>query len=345
MSTFPSRPTLADVAAAAGVSAVTVSRVLEGSDKVAEKTRQRVHEAMEQIGYFGNAAATQLVSGRARTIGVVTANTSDYGYASTIRGIERGASRQGLAVLIAVIEGSDPSSVRKAVSTVASHALAGAIVLDFEEGAHNVLPAIPGYMPVVSATSPSEGSGVDRPYVAMDEYDGGRLAAEHLIGLGHQSIFVISPPDARPAERRSLGVADALNAAKLPHYPAVSAMQWGPESGYESASHLIDDYGTRVTAIACANDEIAIGAIRALFDRGLHVPDDVSVVGFDDQPIAAYSLPALTTVHQDFERLGELAFDALHAVIEGEPQSENGHVAPRLIARESTREPNPKRGR
>ncbi|WOF22338.1 substrate-binding domain-containing protein [Microbacterium betulae] len=344
MSNFPQRPTLADVAEAAGVSTVTVSRVVEGSAKVAEKTRQRVHEAMDRIGYFGNAAASQLVSGRATSIGIVTSNTADYGYASTIHGIERGAREKDMAVLIAVIEGSDAASVRKAVGTVASHALGGVVVMDFDQSAHAVLPSLPAYIPTVSATSPSEGSGVDRPFVSMDEYDGGLLAARHLIELGHRSIFVIAPADTRPAERRSLGVHDALNEARLPHYPAVRASDWRPSSGYAGAQRLLDDYGDRVTAISCANDEVALGAVRAVLDRGLHVPEDVSVIGFDDHPLAAYASPPLTTIHQDFETLGQLSFSLLHALIDGRPLPDERHVAPQLVVRSSTAPPHPSRG-
>lgn len=344
MSKFPQRPTLSDVAEAAGVSTVTVSRVIEGSAKVAEKTRVRVQDAMERIGYYGNAAASQLVSGRARTIGIVASNTADYGYAEAIRGIEKGARALDLAVLIVVIEGTDSDSVRKAVSTVASHALAGVIVIDFDSAAHAVLPAIPEYIPVVSATSPSEGSGVDRPYVSLDEYDGGRLAAQHLIDLGHRSIFVIAPPIEQPVERRSLGVSDALDEARLPHYPSSVASQWGPAAGYDCTTRLIDDYGDRVTAIACANDEVALGALRALMDRGLRVPEDVSVIGFDDQPLAAYTAPALTTVHQDFLQLGEVAFATLRAVIEARDLPEERHIRPSLVIRETTSAPHPERG-
>lgn len=344
MNGFPQRPTLADVARAAGVSTVTVSRVVEGSDKVAAKTVARVHDAMEQIGYFGNAAATQLVSGRASSIGIVTSNSSDYGYASTIQGIESAARDADMAVLISVIEGADPASVRKAVATVASHGLGGVIVMDFDEGAHVVLPAIPAYIPVVSATSPAEGSGVARPYVFMDEYVGGKLAATHLIEQGHRSIFVLAPPDTRPAERRSLGIFDALTEARLPYYPVARAADWQPASGYAGANELLDSFGDRVTAIACANDQVALGAVRAILDRGLRVPDDISIIGFDDHPLAAFAVPQLTTIAQDFEALGRLSFAHLHSLMEGRDLPAVRDVQPQLVVRSSTSHPHPTRG-
>lgn len=344
MNGFPARPTLADVATAAGVSPITVSRVVEGSEKVADATRDKVHAAMEAIGYYGNAAARNLVSGRGGAIGIITSNTADFGYASTIHGIEQGARDLDMPVLISVIEGVDPASVNKSVRTVASHALAGVVVMDYDESAHAVLPALPGYLPVVSATSPAEGSGVDRPYVWMDEYDAGRLAAKHLIELGHRSIFILAPYYTTPTERRSLGILDALTEARLPHYPLVRCTDWRPRSGFEGAQRLLADYGNQVTSIACANDEVALGAIRAVLDAGLRVPEDVSVIGFDDHPFAAFASPPMTTIHQDFEALGRLSFDLLDALIEGRELPEERSVPPTLVVRQSTAAPNPERG-
>lgn len=344
MNGFPARPTLADVAAAAGVSPITVSRVVEGSNKVAAATKARVHAAMEAIGYYGNAAASNLVSGRGGAIGIVTSNTVDYGYAATIHGIEQGARALDMPVLISVIEGADPDSVHKSVRDVASHALAGVVVMDFDESAHAVLPALPAYLPVVSATSPPEGSGVDRPYAYMDEYQGGRLVAQHLIEQGHNTVFILAPFETNPSERRSRGILDGLSAAKLPLYPVVRCTDWGPRSGYEGADRLLTDYGNRVTAIACANDQVAFGAVRALADRGLRVPEDVSVVGFDNHPLAAFAFPPLTTINQDFETQGRIAFELLAALIAGDEHPEATCIEPTLIVRQSTAPPNPDRG-
>lgn len=339
MKAFPQRPTLADVANSAGVSIVTVSRVIEGSPKVAEKTRDRVLEAMDHIGYFGNAAASQLVSGRATTIGIVTSNTADYGYAATIHGIEKSARESDMSVLISVIEGSDRASVRKTVSTVASHALAGVVVVDYDAGAEAVLPALPGYLPVVAATTRARESATTRPLSLTDEYDGASLAAQHLIGLGHRSIFILAPHDSRPTERRSLGIIDALTAARLPHYPVIRCHDWSPRAGYEAAAELFDNYGDQVTAVACANDEVALGAIRAALDRGLRIPEDVSVIGFDDHPLAEFASPRLTTIRQDFESVGANAFALLLELIDGSEASGDRSVGPELVVRATTAPP------
>lgn len=341
---FPARPTIADVARHAGVSTITVSRVIEGSPKVAGSTRSKVEEAMEDLGYFGNAAATHLVSGRTGTVAVVTSTTADYGYASTIAGIEHQARRHGMAVLIAVIEGESPEAIRSTVRTVASHAVAGVVVLDFDPPAHAVVPALPGYLPAVSTKGPGTGETLVRPSVTIDEYAGAIRATEHLIELGHRTVFVLAPPHQETRERRSEGVQDALNAALLPQYPIIRCADWKPQSGYAGTRELLDRYGDAVTALACANDEIAFGAIRAIYDAGLTVPGDISVVGFDDDPAAQYTRPALTTVRQDFVALGASAFDLLHGLLAGSTEVTFEHQMPELVVRESTAPPNPRRG-
>jgi DNA-binding LacI/PurR family transcriptional regulator len=341
---FPARPTIADVARHAEVSTVTVSRVIEGSTKVAEATRDRVLAAMDAIGYFGNAAATSLVSGRAGTIAVVTSTTSDFGYATTISGIEQRARQHGMAVLIAVIEGEGSDAIRSTVRTVASHAVAGVVVLDFDPPAHAVIPALPAYLPAVSTKGPGLGEELTRPSVSIDEYQGAIEATEHLIALGHRTVFVLAPPHDETRERRSEGVQDALTAARLPQYPIIRCDDWKPRSGYAGTRELLDRYGDAVTALACANDEIAFGAIRAIYDLGLTVPGDVSVVGFDDDPAAEYTRPALTTVRQDFLALGSAAFDLLHGVLDGGTDVTLERHLPELVVRESTAAPNPRRG-
>lgn len=341
---FPARPTIADVARRAGVSTITVSRVIEGSTKVAEATRTKVRTAMNDLGYFGNAAATHLVSGRAGTIAVVTSTTADYGYASTIAGVEHQARRHGMAVLIVVIEGESEDAIRSTVRTVASHAVAGVVVLDFDPAARAVVPALPGYLPAVSTKGPSVGEALTRPSVSIDEYTGAMRATEHLIELGHRTVFVLAPPHEETREQRSKGVQDALNAALLPQYPIIRCADWQPGSGYTGTRELLDRYGDSVTALACANDEIAFGAIRAIYDAGLTVPGDISVIGFDDSPAAQYSRPALTTVRQDFVALGSSAFDLLRGLLEGRTEITFEHQLPELVVRESTAPPNSRRG-
>lgn len=344
MSRFPQRPTLTHVANEAAVSTVTVSRVLQGSDKVAPATKKRVHEAMERIGYFGNAAATNLVSGRTTSIGVIASHADDYGYSSTLKGIEEAAREREKAVLISVIDGSDEKEVRRGVGLVVSNAVSGIIVMDFEAAGHSILPIVPNYLPVVSATGLDGKENPGRSFVSMDLHEGGKQLGTHLIKQGHQTIFILAPPYERLIQRRSLGILDVLTEARLPHYPLIQCRDWQPHAGYDGTMQLLDEYGDQVTAIACGNDEIALGAIRAVLDRGLRVPEDISVTGFDDHPLAAYSVPPLTTVRQDFVELGRLAFNLLDALIEDNSLPETRAVTPELILRSSVASPNPNRG-
>ncbi|MDR1798427.1 MAG: substrate-binding domain-containing protein [Bifidobacteriaceae bacterium] len=342
---FPERPTLADVAAHAGVSTVTVSRVVEASPKVALKTRERVQAAMDELGYFGNAAATQLVSGRSRTVGVVASNTVEYGYNRVIAGTEQSARLKDLAVLIAVVEGESEDAVRKTVATLASQGLGGVIVIDFDPLGRAVAEALPAYLPAVAATAPHPGYSRSLPSVSIDEYEGSVTAAQHLIGLGHRSIFILDSPNLEAQGRRSRGILDTLDAAHLPHYPTFRCADWSPASGHAATRELLAAYGEAVTAIVCANDEIALGAARAIRDAGLSVPGDVSLVGYDDNPLAAFTEPPLTTIQQDFIELGRLAFDLLTDLIHGvAPLDSPQSIQPSLVIRESTAPPNPARG-
>jgi DNA-binding LacI/PurR family transcriptional regulator len=344
MSQFAPRPTLADVAARAGVSTVTVSRVVEGSPKVADTTRDRVEAAMRDLGYYGNAAARQLVSGQSRTIGLVTANTVDYGYGAVLAGIEEAARAHDWTALIVVISGEGPAAVERAVATIASRGLAGAIVIDFDPLARAVLTALPAYLPVVAATGPQPGPASERPSVGIDEYEGSVAAAHHLIDRGHRSIFILGSPHDVSGSRRSRGVQDALQAARLPHYPVVRCATWQPAAGHAAATALLDHYGSAVTALACANDELALGAMRAITDLGLRVPEDISVVGCDDHPIAAFCRPALTTVRQDFRALGRAAFTLLARLLDDTADDRAEAVQPALVIRQSTAPPHPARG-
>ena len=339
VNSFPQRPTLADVAAAAGVSRVTVSRVVEGSPQVSATTRKRVEQAMDRLGYFGNAAASQLVSGRARTVGIVTSNVADYGYACAIRGIEQRARLHDMAVLIVVIEGAEADLVRKTVATLAGHALAGVIAMDWDPTAHAVVPALPAYLPVVSTKPPVPGAVHHRPHVSIDERAGAHIAVDHLIKLGHRAIFVLGPPNDDPQDGRCWGALDALTDARLPHYPVVRCADWSAGAGYAAACTMLDGWQDQITAVSCANDQIAVGTVRAIFEHGLRVPEDISVVGFDNDPLAAFGRPSLTTMNQDFVQLGERAFDLLLDVIAGAAVIETPPEIPTLVVRESTAPP------
>lgn len=342
MSTKP--PTLTDVAKFAGVSLSTVSRVVEDSTKVTAATRDKVKAAMQEIGYYGNAAARQLVSGSSSTIGIITSSTSHYGYSRTIEGIEAEARKAGTATLIAVADNESDEAVRQAISIVVSQNPAGVLILDYDSVGAAVLAALPKHLATIAVTS------AGRPFqgtvsVCIDDHAGGYNLGKHLIAQGHRSIFMISPNYYPEQGTRSDGITKALREARLPEYPTFQCDNWLPESGYAKAMEILDNYGDKVTAIVCANDELAVGAMRAIAEKNLRVPDDISCAGFDDHHVAAFLPTALTTIRQDFEQLGISAFQLLADVIANRSVPPNLTVIePRLIIRESTGPANPSRG-
>ena len=326
-------PVIADVARLAGVSVPTVSRVLNDPEQVRPERRQRVLEAIELLHYRPSAAARALASRQSRTIAIVAGNTSQYGYAATIEGIEENARAQGYAVTITVIESADPAHVSRAVSQVLTQGPAGVVVLKFDHQGVAVLKAMPKTLPVVAV------SGVktrDVPHALIDEMHAAQALTEHLLGLGHKSVLHVRVPPSRREDGRTTGWRKALANAGAPIPPMIDAT-WEPESGRLAGLRIADDPG--VTAVFCGNDEIAMGVIRGLTECGLRVPDDVSVVGFDDHPLAAMWSPALTTVHQDFVSLGRRAFELLLVSMGADARVRHSTERPHVVVRESSGPP------
>jgi DNA-binding LacI/PurR family transcriptional regulator len=314
------KPTLADVAKVAGVSHQTVSRVVNNSPRVLAPTRQRVMEAMEQLGYQPNTAARALATGQARTIGVVCYDTILYGPAATLLGIEELAREEGYSVLITGIRRLDKTLLLDAVQNLIRQAVAAIVVLAPQETIGKVLRQLPTTLPIVAVWGPSR-SGVS--VVTVDEIAGARAATDHLLTLGHEEIWHVTGPAGRTGSTRRLeGWKAAMTAAgKPPPEPLLG--DWSARSGYEAGLRLAES--RIVTAAFVANDQMALGVLSALAERGRRVPQDISVVGFDDIPEAAFLYPSLTTVRQDFHRLGRSGADlALNLV--RDPQSQPASV-------------------
>ena len=328
-------PVLADVARIAGVSISTVSRAITGRTPVSPRVRTKIEEAIEQLGYRPNAAAQTLVSGKRSMIAVLARNTLRYGYAATLQGVEEAARAAGYTVSISVVESSAPDEVRNAVDLVLSQPLAGAIVLEFDAVGVATLEALPATLPVV-AVAGAVRRGTVRPHVFLDDEEGGRLATEYLLGLGHKTVHHVAIPATRPRSGRSWGWRKALLAAGVT-VPEIFRAGYSPDSGYEVGRQIARM--PEVTAVLAGNDEIAIGVIRALGDEGRRVPEDVSVVGFDDQPFAVMWRPSLTTVSQDFGALGRLGFSRLQEWLDTGRFPEEAVLRPTLIERESTAPP------
>ncbi len=328
-------PVLADVAADAGVSVSTVSRVLTGRTPVSEKLKARVEAAVERLGYRPNAAAQTLVSGRRSTVAVLARNTLRFGYAATIQGIEEAARTAGMVVNIAVVESDDSAEIRRTIDLVLTQALAGAIVIEFDSVGIKTLEALPSSVPVVAAAG-ARRSGSGRPHAFLDDAEGGRLATEYLLGLGHRTVHHIAIPTTRVRSGRTEGWRQALAAVGAP-VPELVQADYSPASGYRAAQRLIGR--TDVTAILCGNDELAIGVARAFQERGVGIPDEVSLVGFDDQPFAEMWMPALTTVAQDFTDLGRRTFALLDEWIQTGSRPADSAVMPDLVIRDSAAPP------
>jgi DNA-binding LacI/PurR family transcriptional regulator len=329
------RPVMSDVARLAGVSHQTVSRVINDSDHVRAETRARVEMAMRQLDYRPNSVARALVTGRSQTLGVVSFDTTLYGPASTLFGIERAAHDAGYFITIASLEALDRPSVLDAIERLRVQGVDGILVIAPQDGGARALMQAPAGVPLVAVEAGPEDVV---PVASVDQFAGARAATEHLLELGHRTVWHIAGPDDwMEAQQRVAGWRTALEAARAA-VPAPLVGDWSARAGHDHAARLAAD--PEVTAIFVANDQMALGALRALHEAGRRIPHDVSIVGFDDIPEAPYFTPPLTTVRQDFDEMGRsglrLLLDRI-AAPEGAPQ--HLEVAPRLVVRASTARP------
>ena len=328
------RPVMVDVARLAGVSHQTVSRVLNGHPNVSPETRAGVLAAIRDLGYRPNAAARTLVTGRTNTLGVISFDTTLYGPASMLYGIER-AAHPGYSVMIASLPAFDRRSLPEAVERFLSQAAEGIIVIAPETSAVAALAGLAAGIPLVAVGC---GTSAPLPSVAIDNSAGAAQATRHLLDLGHQTVHYIGGPDSwLDAQERMEGWRATLRAARAPE-PDLMRGDWSARSGYEIGHRLaaMPD----VTAVLCANDAMALGLLRALAERGRQVPGDVSVVGFDDMPEAAFFRPPLTTIRQDFGELGRRALHMLIDSIAGERSLQPAlPITPDLVVRASAGRP------
>lgn len=329
----PKPPVIGDVARRAGVSVPTVSRVLNGAAYVSDEKRSRVMQAIKELDFRPSAAARALVARQPKLIAVIAGNTSRYGYAETIRGIEESARAAGYTVTITVVESADDESVDRAVALVLDQPIAGVVVLKFDPPGVAALHRLPKSIPTVSISGVRE-TGV--PQAVLAEADAAEEVVDYLLGLGHRTVHHVRVPPSRKEDGRTTGWRRALVAHGAP-VPKPLDASWEPDTGRVIGRALADD--PEVTAVFCGNDEIAMGVIRGLADRGKSVPRDVSVVGFDDHPLAQMWSPPLTTVRQDFAGLGTRAYDLLEAVIAGGKVRKFSSERPTVVIRESTAPP------
>ena len=326
---------MSDVARLAGVSHQTVSRVINGSAHVREETRERVLRAMRQLNYRPNSVARALVTGRSNTLGVVSFDTTLYGPASTLYGIEQAAHEAGYFITIASLKAFDRASVLDAVERLRILGVDGILVIAPQETASRALLRLPAGVPLVALEA---GPADVVPVASIDQFAGAAAATQHLLDLGHRTVaHVAGPGDWLEAQAREAGWRDTLQAAGAP-IPEPMAGDWSPRSGYEIGQKLAAD--KELTAIFVANDQMALGVLRALHEAGRRIPGDISVVGFDDVPEAPYFMPPLTTIRQDFDEMGRRGLKLLLETME-DPDGPPRHleVDPELIVRASTAPP------
>jgi DNA-binding LacI/PurR family transcriptional regulator len=329
------RAVIYDVARLAGVSHQTVSRVINGSRHVRPETRERVRAAMEKLDYRPNTAARALVTGSSKTLGVVTFDTTQYGPASTLVGIERAANAAGYVVSIVSLEALTRPAVERAVGRLRTIGVDGVLIVAPEVTWTAVLRPLLTELPVVALEAgPLSGVAV----ADVDQYRGARLATEHLLSLGHRTVHHLAgPPEWLATQQRIEGWRDALNAAGAPVSLPVRG-DWSPRAGYEMGRDVLRL--PDVTAIFVANDQMALGLLRLLHELGRDVPGEVSVVGFDDTPESEFFSPPLTTVRQDFNEMGRRGLQLLiRAIAAGNQPDARETVPASLVLRASTGPP------
>ncbi|MFF8189905.1 LacI family DNA-binding transcriptional regulator [Streptomyces bobili] len=327
-------PTMADVARLAGVSHQTVSRVLGDHPNVREQTRVRVLRAIEEMGYRRNSSARALVTRRTRTLGVVASDTTLYGPASTLFALEEAARAEGYLVSTVSLRRLTVEELSEALDHLSEGGVEGVVAIAPQRSAVEALAELRHPFPVVVVGS---GPGVDIPSVSVDQQLGARLATAHLLAAGHRTVWHLAgPEDWQEAADRADGWRSTLRAEGV-EPPMLLRGDWSPLSGYRAGQELAGWVGRGLTAVFVANDQMALGVLRALREAGVRTPQDVAVVGFDDIPESEFFAPPLTTVRQDFESVGKQGIALLLDLIEGRPPASSRiAIEPQLVVRAST---------
>jgi DNA-binding LacI/PurR family transcriptional regulator len=330
---------MTDVAVLAGVSHQTVSRVINKDASVKATTRMRVLAAIEELGYRRNSAARALVTGRSQTLGVVTLNSTLYGPASTLYGIEQAALESEYFMTVASLRSTDRPAVRQAIGRLVDQGVDGVVVIAPLVSVAEALADLPAGLPVVAVEGDA---GADIDVVTVDQHAGAQSATRHLLDSGHATVWhVAGPPDWLEAQQRTAGWRATLEEAGAEVPPPLPG-DWSARSGFEAGRVLA--HMPEVSAVFVANDAMALGLLRAFHASGRQVPGDISVVGFDDVPESAYFTPPLTTIRQDFGEVGRRSLALLLDQIEsGSRAARRIVVETTLVVRDSTTERVPKK--
>lgn len=335
--------TIRDVAAAAGVSHQTVSRVLNDRPDVADETRRRVLQVIEELDYRPSAIARSLTQQRSHTLGIVTAGLDYAGPSRTLSGITEQAERMGYALLLKELAHFHAQDLQPLFNALIGRQIDGLIwavpeVGDNRSWIDEQLGGLPA--PVVFITMQAR---PDVTVVAVDNYAGGRLATEHLLRQGYRQVAHITGPlDWWEARQRQAGWQDALREAGIPLETYVEEGDWSSASGEAAIVRLLERHPD-MDAVFVGNDQMALGVLQYTCRRGIRVPGELAVVGFDGLPEAAHFWPPLTTIYQDQPRLGRIAVQELVRAIDAGPQAapepQTISLQPELIVRASSAPP------
>jgi DNA-binding LacI/PurR family transcriptional regulator len=331
------KPSIKDIARAAGVSHSTVSRALSDSPLISAATRSRIRRLADRMGYSPDAGARGLVMGHTCTVGVVVTTIADPWAAEVVEGIEGVAYSHGYSVILAASQ-DEPEREIAAVETLRSKRVDAVIVTSSRVGALHQERLGAAGVPVILLNSHSQQLAAHTLSVRVDDVHGARLATEHLLALGHRRIaHVAGPAGHSPSADRLAGYRAALAAANIPSDAAPVFEGTGRPAAGEQALSKLAALAERPTAVFCYNDMTAIGLLRAARQAGLVVPRDLAVVGFDDVPFSAYVSPTLTTVAQPKFEMGQRAMRMALALMAGRGEEVGDVVLQgRLVVRETT---------
>jgi LacI family transcriptional regulator, galactose operon repressor len=329
------RPTIYDVARLAQVSTATVSRALNGTGQIAPGTRKAIDDAVEQLGYRPNTIARSLVTKSTQTIAFLLPDITNPFYASLVSGIQQLALKRDHTMLLCTTEG-DPEREEQYLRLLRAKQVDGALVDGLVLPPDRIARFVEDGFPIVCLDRDIASASV--PLVQVDNRRGARLATEHLLSLGHTRIAHVSGSlDLRISQQRVAGYRKALTSAGITPDPRLVAAGDFTEAGGYQATRTLLEAEVELTAVFAANDLSALGALHAITESGRRVPEDVSLVGFDDVPLAAFTSPPLTTIHQPAVEIAERATEILIDLTHGRQVPKLRYLLePKLVVRAST---------
>ena len=328
-------PTIKDVARRANVSAQTVSAVINGKPGITDETRMRVRGIIDELGYRPYGIARSLRTGQTRTIALIVSDIENPFFSTIANTAEEYAHRSGYSLILYNTH-DDPEREDRYVDQALQNWVDGVLFVATQDRVKSLEVLKAADVPYVALDRIPE--HYDGPSITLDNVQASRIGTQHLIELGHTRIAHISGPlHLRLARERLTGYCDTMEAHGIaPDHESIDASNWRYEDGYNIMQRILARE-TLPTGIVAANDRMAIGAICAIVDAGLHVPDDISMVGVDDLAVAAYFNPRLTTVRQPLNEIATLGIRILLNILEKKPIERTSiTIQPTLIVRKST---------